>query len=186
MIFTETRLKDAYIVDIELKEDERGYFARTFCQEEFKASAIEFNIAQANISYNKKKGTLRGLHMRSKGYEEAKLVRCSRGAIYDVVVDMRPGSKTYLQWEGIELFSDSRRMLYVPKGLAHGFITLEDHTELTYLISEPYLPNTETGFHWNDPALQIAWPLVPEVISQRDQQYTFITSRQLEGQQQTI
>lgn len=175
MLFIETPLKGAFIVDVELKEDERGFFGRTYCHDEFKAAGLDFVFSQASLSYNKKKGTLRGLHMRSAGYEEAKLVRCSRGSIYDVIVDRRPGSATCRQWFGIELTAASYRMLYIPKGMAHGFYTLEDHTELTYLISDPYLPGTESGFHWNDPAFQIRWPGKPEVISLRDDSYPFLS-----------
>src|SRR5215217_18507 len=132
MIFTETKLKGAFIIDIKKLEDDRGFFARSYCKNEFEAHGLNTNVVQANVSYNKKKGTLRGLHMQLSPYGETKLVRCTRGSLYDVIVDLRPDSPTLKQWIGVELRADNYRMLYVPEGFAHSFITLEDDTEATY------------------------------------------------------
>jgi len=171
MLFTTTKLNGAYIIEIERKEDERGFFARTYCQREFEAQGIDFNIVQSNVSYNKKKATLRGLHAQLAPYKESKLVRCSSGSIYDVIVDMRKNSATYLQWYGEKLTKDNYKMMYIPEGFAHGFITLEDETEVVYQMSEYYTPGAEIGFRWNDIAFNIEWPLAPEVMSAKDQSY---------------
>ena len=169
MIFTETKLKGACIIDVKRLEDERGFFGRSFCQKEFEEFGLTNDIRQANVSYNKKKGTLRGMHMQLAPNEETKLVRCTRGAIYDVIIDMRPDSKTYKQWIGVELTADNYRMLFVPEGFAHGFITLEDNTDVTYNVTEFYTPGAERGIRWNDPAFNIQWPVEPVVISEKDQ-----------------
>ncbi|TKK65010.1 dTDP-4-dehydrorhamnose 3,5-epimerase [Ilyomonas limi] len=171
MLFTKTKLKGAYVIEIERKKDERGFFARTYCQREYEAQGIDFNIVQANVSYNKKKATLRGLHAQLAPYKESKLVRCSCGSIYDVIVDMRKNSSTYLQWHGEELTADNSKMMYIPEGFAHGFITLEDNTEVVYHMSEYYTPGAEIGFRWNDPAFNIQWPLMPVIMSAKDQSY---------------
>ncbi|RIJ34382.1 dTDP-4-dehydrorhamnose 3,5-epimerase [Pontibacter oryzae] len=169
MIFTETKLKGAFIIDVKRLEDERGFFGRSFCQNEFEAHGLSKDVRQTNVSYNKKKGTLRGMHMQLAPNEESKLVRCTRGAIYDVIIDMRPDSETYKQWIGVELTADNYRMLFVPEGFAHGFITLEDNTDVTYQVTEFYTPGAERGIRWNDPAFNIEWPIEPVVISEKDQ-----------------
>jgi len=171
MIFTKTVLNDAMIVDIERKEDDRGFFARSWCRREFEAHGLNPNLAQCNISFNPKKGTLRGMHLQVKPFEEAKLVRCTRGSLCDVIVDLRPDSPTYKKHLSAVLTSENRRMLYVPEGFAHGFLTLEDATEVSYQISEFYRPESQLGFRWDDPAFAIAWPAEVRLISDRDRSY---------------
>ena len=172
MIFTETKLKGAYIIEPERLEDERGFFARTFCQEEFAAHGLRTRFVQCSISFNKKKGTLRGMHYQVASHEEAKLVRCTMGAIYDVIIDLRPGSPTFTQWVAVELTAQNRKMLYVPEGLAHGFQTLEDDTEVFYQMSEFYYPESARGVRWDAPAFGIEWPLAEEpVLSEKDRRY---------------
>jgi dTDP-4-dehydrorhamnose 3,5-epimerase len=168
MIITSTRLADARVIDIEPKPDERGFFARSWCRRELAAHGIDVDIAQESISYNRLSGTLRGLHFQLPPHEEAKIVRCTRGAIFDVIVDLRPRSPTYRQWEGFHLNAENRRALYVPKGFAHGFQTLADDTELFYQISAFHAPGAATGLRYNDPAFAIVWPLPVSVISERD------------------
>jgi dTDP-4-dehydrorhamnose 3,5-epimerase len=171
VIFRETKLKGAYIIEVKSLDDERGFFARSFCQKEFERHGLNARIVQCNISYNKMKGTLRGMHYQIAPYEETKLVRCTKGAIYDVVIDLRPDSSTFTQWIAVELTAENRRMLYIPERLAHGFQTLEDNTEVFYQISEFYAPEYERGVRWNDPAFGIQWPETQRIISQRDQNY---------------
>jgi len=177
MIFKETSLKGAYIIETEPIEDGRGSFARSFCQKEFALHGINMNIVQCNISYNKKKGTLRGMHYQGSPYEEAKLVSCVGGSIYDVMIDLRPDSATYCQWIAVELtayclpLTACYRMLYIPKGFAHGFLTLEDNTEVFYQMSEFYAPGYGRGIRWNDPLFGIAWPGEVKVISDQDKSY---------------
>jgi dTDP-4-dehydrorhamnose 3,5-epimerase len=173
MNFTETKLKGAYIIDVKKLEDERGFFGRSYCQREFEKYGLNTHIVQANISYNKYKGTLRGLHMQVAPYEETKLVRCTRGAIYDVIVDMRKDSETFKQWIGVELTADNYRMLYVPEGFAHSFITLQDDTEVTYQVTQFYTAEAERGYRWDDPAFNIQWPIQPVIISERDKSHPF-------------
>ncbi len=168
MVFQETELKGAYIIDLERREDVRGYFARAFCQQEFETYGLAPVMVQTNVSCNKKRGTLRGMHYQAAPHEEAKLVRCTRGAIYDVIVDVRPHSETYRRWIGVELTPETGRMLYVPEGFAHGFITLEDNTEVTYQVSAFYAPGYERGLRYDDPAIGIEWPIQVEVISEKD------------------
>lgn len=168
MIFTETFLKGAFIIDIEHLEDDRGFFGRSFCRNEFEKHGLNPAIAQCNISYNKKKGTLRGLHMQVAPHAESKLIRCSRGSIFDVIVDLRRNSETYTKWFGVKLSAESYRMLYVPEGFAHGFITLEADTDVEYQITEFYFPAYSVGLLWNDPAFNIDWPIAPECISEKD------------------
>lgn len=168
MIFIETELKGAYIIDIERREDDRGFFARTWCQQEFEAHGLVARIVQANTSYNKLKGTLRGMHYQNAPYAETKLVRAVRGAIYDVIVDLRRDSPTYKRWIGVELTADNRRALFVPEGFAHGFQTLEDNTDVAYQVSAFYTPGAEGGARYNDPAFEIQWPLPISVISDKD------------------
>ena len=171
MIFTETALKGAFLIEPERLHDDRGFFARTWCQKEFQAHGINTNVAQCNISYNKKKGTLRGMHYQSAPCEEARLVRCTAGAAYDVIIDLRPDSITFRNWVSAELTAENRKMLYIPEGFAHGFITLTDNTEFFYQMSEFYMPDYARGVRWDDPAFNIKWPIDVEIISERDSQY---------------
>lgn len=168
MRFTETKLQGAFIIDIEPIEDERGFFARSFCRKEFIEHGLKPDLAQCNISFNKKQGTLRGMHYQKAPHAEAKVVRCTRGAIYDVIVDLRPDSPGFKQWVGVELSADNHRMLYVPEGFAHGFQTLQDNSEVLYQMSCDYVPDCAAGVRWNDPLLNIHWPGAPLVISRRD------------------
>lgn len=172
MKFTETKLKGAYIIEPELITDERGFFARSWCQKEFTERGLNPNLVQCNISFNLKKGTLRGMHYQAKPHEEAKLVRCTRGAIYDVIIDIRPDSPTFKQWVAVELTAENHKMLYIPEGMAHGFQTLVDNTEVFYQMSEFYDPELARGVCWDDPKFQIIWPEVDErVISDKDLSY---------------
>ena len=164
MIFQETSIIGAYIIDIKRIEDERGFFGRAFCQKEMKEYGLNEAVVQTNLSSNKKRGTLRGLHYQQAPHEESKLVRCTRGSLFDVLVDLRKDSPTYCHWFGIELTADSFKMLYVPEGCAHGFITLEDNTDIMYQVSQFYAPGAEKGLRWNDPAFNIVWPIDPVVI----------------------
>jgi dTDP-4-dehydrorhamnose 3,5-epimerase len=168
MIFTETKLKGAYIIEPEKFEDERGFFARTFCRREFESHGLNHNVVQCNISYSKTKGTLRGMHYQKATFEEAKLIRCTKGAIYDVIIDLRPTSSTYTQWITEELTEDNYRMLYVPEGFAHGFLTLSDDAEVFYQMSEFHMPEYAGGIRWNDPSFNISWPIDVAVISEKD------------------
>jgi dTDP-4-dehydrorhamnose 3,5-epimerase len=171
MKFHPTGLLGAFVVEVEYRRDDRGFFARTFCAEEFAAHGIELPVAQCNVSFNALQGTLRGLHYQLAPKAETKLVRCTRGAIYDVIVDLRPESKSYRQWFGAELASTNHRALFVPEGFAHGFQTLEDDAEVFYQMSEFYSPEHARGARWNDPALAIRWPLPVQSISDRDASY---------------
>ena len=171
MIFLETGLSGAYVIEPERIEDERGFFARSWCQREFEAQGLASHLAQCNISFNKVKGTLRGMHYQDVPFAETKLVRCTKGSLYDVIVDIRPDSATFLQWRGVELTAENRTMLYVPQGFAHGFQTLVDETEVFYQMSEFYAPEYGRGFRWNDPLLDISWPAEVTAISTRDQAY---------------
>ncbi len=168
MIFTETPLRGAYRVDLKRLEDERGFFARSWCQREFIELGLDPCVVQCNISFNKHKGTLRGMHFQVPPFAEAKLVRCTRGAIDDVIVDLRSDSPTYLEWISVELTADNRSALYIPKGFAHGFQTLADDSEIFYQMSEFYAPEAARGFRWNDPAFGISWNLPISVISEKD------------------
>lgn len=174
MIFEETKLKGAYVINIEPIEDERGFFARSFCQKEFEQLGLNPCVAQCNISFNKKKGTLRGMHYQAAPHEEAKLVSCVKGSIYDVIIDLRPGSITYCQWVSVELSAENHKMLYIPEGFAHGFQTLEDNTEVFYQMSEFYHPESARGVRWNDPAFGIEWPSAELIISEKDSTYSFL------------
>jgi len=171
MIFTPTIIEGAWIVDIEEHRDERGFFARAWCRREFEERGLDPRLAQCNISFNPHKGTLRGMHFQVKPHEETKLVRCTRGAIFDAIIDLRPGSPTFLKSLGVVLTAENRRMLYVPGSCAHGFLTLEDAAEVFYQISEFYEPGSQRGFRWNDPAFDIEWPADPKLISERDAGY---------------
>jgi len=169
--FTPTYLSGVYIIKPKLLADERGFFARTFCQKEFESYGLNPNLVQCNISFNKKKGTLRGMHYQTKQHEEAKVVRCTMGAIYDVIIDIRSDSPTFKQWLVVELTVQNRKMLYIPEGFAHGFQTLADNTEVFYQMSEFYTPDYACGIRWDDPAFGIQWPPDNRIISQKDQQY---------------
>ena len=171
MIFTETKLSGAYVIDIEKHEDERGFFARSWCEREFEAHGLNPRLVQCNISFNSRKGTMRGMHYQAKPYEEAKLIRCTMGSIYDVIVDFRPDSPGFKQFASVVLTPRNRRMLYVPEGFAHGFLTLEDDTEVFYQMSEFYAPESARGFRWNDPSFAIEWPSDIQVVSERDRNY---------------
>lgn len=171
MRFRETALKGAFIIELDKHEDERGFFARAWCQREFLAHGLNPRLVQCNVSFNRRRGTLRGMHYQVAPHEEAKLVRCTRGAIYDVIIDLRPDSPTFMQWLAVELTADNYRMLYIPEGFAHGFQTLQDHTEVFYQMSEFYAPECARGIRWNDPAFAISWPPAERLISERDQQY---------------
>ena len=168
MIFTETKLKGAFIIDIQRHEDPRGFFARGFCQREFEEHGLKPVIAQGNIAHNRLKGTIRGMHFQFPPAAETKLVRCTRGAIVDIIVDLRPESPTYLQHIAVELTADNYRALYVPERFAHGYQTLEDQTDTSYSVGEFYAPGTEGGLLYNDPRLGLEWPLPVSVISDKD------------------
>ena len=168
MIFKETALQGAYIIEMEAFEDERGYFARTFCSNEFAALGLNSNVAQCSISYNALRGTLRGMHYQVEPHAETKLVQCVRGSLYDVIVDLRLLSETYCCWFGVELNEDNRRLLYVPEGFAHGFQTLQDDTSVYYQITEFHFPQSARGVRWNDPVFGIEWPISEPIISEKD------------------
>ncbi len=168
MKFEKTKLEGAYIVDLNLLQDDRGFFSRIFCRKEFEQHGLIPDIMQGNMSWNKTKGTLRGMHYQHDPYQETKFIRCTRGAIYDVIIDLRKDSPTYKQHIGVELTADNRRALFVPKDFAHGFITLQDDTEVFYLVSQSYQPGSEGGIRWDDPQFQIQWPLSPSCISPKD------------------
>jgi dTDP-4-dehydrorhamnose 3,5-epimerase len=171
MIFSETKLKGAFIIELETRDDHRGFFARSFCQKEFAAHGIKADIAQANVSFNHKKGTLRGMHFQYPPAGETKLIRCTRGALLDVIIDLRPESPTFLQHIAVELSADNHRALFVPERFAHGFMTLEDKTEASYNVGEFYTPSKEGGLRYDDPALALPWPGPAEVISEKDSQW---------------
>lgn len=176
MIFHETELKGAYIIDLERREDERGFFARAFCQKEFEAKGLKPIVAQANMAMNKRKGTLRGMHFQFPPAAETKLVRCTRGAIFDVIVDLRPESPTYLKFISVELNEDNQRAIYVPERFAHGYQVLRDGTDTTYQVGEFYTPNAEGGLMYDDSRLGIKWPLPVTVISEKDQRFSSLQS----------
>jgi dTDP-4-dehydrorhamnose 3,5-epimerase len=171
MIFRETALKGAYIVEPERVEDERGFFARTWCRRELEDHGLNPKLAQCSISFNRRRGTLRGMHFQMEPHAEAKLVRCTSGAIFDVIVDLRAQSQTYKRWAGFELTETNRTMLYIPEGFAHGFLTLADNVEVFYQISVSYSAAHARGVRWNDPAFAIEWPGEVVVISERDRGY---------------
>lgn len=170
MLFHTTRLAGAVLIELEKREDERGFFARSFCEREFRSHGLDPTIVQCNVSYNKKRGTLRGMHFQVPPSAEVKVVRCTRGALYDVILDLRPRSRTFLQWVGIELTEENGKMLYIPKGVAHGFQTLLDDTAIFYQMSESYAPEQASGVRWDDPLFGIAWPEADRTISRKDRQ----------------
>jgi len=171
MRFLDTPLADARVIEIEPHADARGFFARIFCRDTLSAAGLPGEFMQASVSYNIRRGTLRGMHYQAPPHEEPKLVRCTRGAIFDVIIDLRPGSATHRRWFGIELSAENRRTLYVPPGFAHGFQTLADDTEIHYQMAAPYMPALARGVRWNDPAFGIAWPIAEPVLSERDATY---------------
>ena len=171
MLFTETKLSGAYVIELDPRVDERGFFARTFCEREFGEHGLPTRFPQCNLSHNKSSRTLRGLHFQASPFRESKLVRCVAGVIFDVIVDQRRDSPTQLQWVGVELSARSGRALFIPEGLAHGFITLENDTDVFYHMGEYYQPEAARGIRWNDPRLGIRWPAAPATISERDATY---------------
>lgn len=171
MTFQETRLPGVFEIGLAMNSDERGFFARSWCQKEFEEHGLNPKLVQCNVSFNERKGTMRGLHYQAAPHAEAKLVRCTMGAIYDVVVDLRPQSPAFKEWIGVTLSAENRQMLYIPEGCAHGFLTLEDNTEVFYQMSEFYHPESARGVRWDDPAFKIEWPAPVEVISERDRTY---------------
>ena len=175
MLFTETKLPGAWVIEPERIEDERGFFARTWCRREFAERGLSTELAQCSISFNAKKGTLRGMHYQLEPHAEVRLVRCTRGAIYDVIIDLRHDSSTFGQWFAVELTAKNRQMLYVPEGFAHGFQTLEDDTQIFYQMSQFYRPDSVRGVRWDDPAFGVQWPEPIRLISDRDRSYPDLT-----------
>jgi len=176
MIFKTTDLDGVFVIEPEIIEDERGFFARSWAPEDFEHHGLDARLAQCNISFNKLRGTVRGMHFQVSPHEETKLVRCTRGAMFDVAVDLRRGSPTRFVWTGIELSADNYRMLYIPAGFAHGYQTLQDETEVFYQISENYYPESARGLRWDDPCLGVRWPLPMTTMSQRDREFSLIES----------
>ena len=174
MKLTPTPLAGAYVVELERISDERGFFARSFCQDEFRRHGLKSAIAQCNVSWNSRRGTLRGLHYQAAPHEEAKVVRCTRGAIWDVIVDLRESSPTRWRWHALELNAENRLAFYVPEGFAHGFQTLADDSEVLYQMSEFYHPDLARGLRWDDPKLGIGWPLPDPILSPRDRAYALL------------
>lgn len=174
MIFKKTKIKGLYVIEPELRVDQRGFFARIFCKDELSELGIDFNIVQINVSFNKKKGTLRGMHFQKDPKAEGKIVQCLKGAVYDVVVDLRKDSKTYGQWVAEELTQDNKKILLVPKGFAQGFQTLADDCELQYFMSEFYSPEYQSGVRFDDPFFNITWPIKSPTISKQDKNWPFI------------
>ncbi|WJV68625.1 dTDP-4-dehydrorhamnose 3,5-epimerase [Pectobacteriaceae bacterium CE70] len=172
MRFSPTDISGALLIEIDAHQDERGLFARTFCQDMFKKQGIESNFTQCNVSLNYQKGTLRGMHCMRDPFGEAKLVRATQGRVYDVAIDLRPSSPTYLKWAAVELDAKRHNAFYIPEGCAHGFLTLEDNSELFYQMSKSYVPGKDYGVRWNDPTFNIIWPLHPLVINERDANYS--------------
>ena len=181
VIFTEARLQGAFIIDVERKEDERGFFARSWCRDEFISHGLDAQLLQCSISFNTKPGTLRGMHYQIAPHEENKLVRCTMGAIYDVILDLRPTSPTFKHWQAVELSAENRRMLYIPHGLAHGFQTLADNSEVFYQISETYHPEAARAVRWDDAAFGISWPVAQRIMSAQDRQHPNFESDSFES-----
>jgi dTDP-4-dehydrorhamnose 3,5-epimerase len=176
LIFTETKLAGAFVIDLERRSDDRGFFARTFCQQEFESHGLNARVEQCNVSFNKRKGTLRGMHYQAAPFAEAKLVRCTSGSIYDVIIDLRPASATFKQYLAVELSAENRRMLYIPEDFAHGFQTLQDDTEIFYQMAQRYSAEHARGVRWNDPAFGIEWPEGERIIIERDRNYADFVS----------
>jgi dTDP-4-dehydrorhamnose 3,5-epimerase len=175
MQFRSSRIPGAFVIDISPIRDERGFFATTWLPEEFRKHGIEPLLAQCNLAFNHKRGTLRGMHFQRSPHAQAKIVRATRGALLDVIVDLRHDSPTYRQWDGVELTADNHRMLYMPEGIAHGYLTLTDDVEAYYHASAPWAPQAESGVRWNDPAFGIRWPFEPVVISEKDAGWPLVT-----------
>lgn len=175
MKFNETSIRGVFLIDLDLMKDDRGFFARTYCRQKFSEFGLNPQLEQCNLSYNLKKGTLRGMHFQVSPHAEAKLVRCIRGSIYDVVIDLRPDSPTFEKWQGFELSDKFPQMLYIPEGCAHGFQTLEDNTEVFYQMSYFFVPEAARGIRWNDPHFKIEWPPDNRIISPKDQSYPLYT-----------
>ena len=175
MIFTETKLSGAFILELEKRGDHRGFFARTFCAKEFEEHGLRTSFVQANMSKSLEKHTLRGMHYQVDGAEEAKLIRCTKGRILDVIIDIRPDSQTYCEHIAVELTAENFKQLYVPEGFAHGFLTLEEDIEVTYLVSEFYAPGKEKGIRWNDPLFGIDWPIDSPILSEKDAKHSDFT-----------
>jgi len=182
MRFISTKLDGVHIVELDRLTDERGFFARVWCPHEFAEHGLNSRVAQSNIGYSERRGTLRGMHYQIAPHEEAKLVRCTRGAVYDVALDLRLDSGTYLEWFGVELTADNARMLYVPPGCAHGYLTLTDGTELFYQTSEFYEPSAARGVRYDDPAFAIEWPIEVLVVSEQDRGWPLVDSMEGKGQ----
>ncbi len=176
MIFVPAPLAGAFVVELERLEDDRGFFARSFCREEFEKHGLNPEIAQCNVSFNPRRGTLRGMHFQAEPHAEDKLVRCTQGVIWDAIVDLRTGSPSYAKWFGVELSASSRRALYIPKGFAHGFQTLSDDAEVLYMMAESFHPNCARGVRWNDPAFAIEWPIADPLISDRDRAFPLLSA----------
>ena len=174
MQFSPSRIPGAWVIDIAPIHDHRGFFATTWLPEEFSKRGIDPSLAQCNLAFNHKRGTLRGMHFQKAPHGQAKIVRATRGALLDVIIDLRPASSTYRQWDAIELTADSRRMLYIPEGIAHGYLTLTDDVEAYYHASTPWVPQSESGVRWNDPAFGITWPFEPVVISEKDRNWPLL------------
>lgn len=168
MKFTKSRIPGAWIIDVSEIHDDRGFFAMTWLPGEFTKRGLDPSLAQCNLAFNHKRGTLRGMHFQNAPHEQVKIIRCTRGALLDVIVDLRPDSPAYRQWEAVELTADNRRMFYMPKGIAHGYITLTDGAEAYYHTSIPWAPQAESGVRWNDPAFGIKWPFEPGIVSAKD------------------
>jgi dTDP-4-dehydrorhamnose 3,5-epimerase len=177
MIFREVVIDGAYLIEPKRIEDERGFFARIWCQDELQQMGLRTDLVQANVGFSSHRGTLRGLHLQQAPHAEVKIVRCTRGAIFDVIVDLRPNSRTYKRWFGTELNEENRKMLYVPEGCAQGYITLVDRTEMYYHTTERYAPELASGVRFDDPEFQIAWPLSPSMMSHQDKNWPDYTSR---------
>ena len=171
MFFTPTEIVGAFIIDVRRFDDHRGFFACTWSPDELESRGLVSQVAQVNLSYNRTKGTLRGMHLRYAPHAETKLVRCVRGAILDVIIDLRPDSPSYKHWMSVEITAENRRAFYVPEGIAHGFQTLVDDVEVMYQVSQRYMPSAEAGVRYNDPAFNIRWPLPPTEVSQKDMQW---------------
>ena len=171
MKYNSTDIDGLYYVDIDRLKDERGFFGRAFCRQEFEEIGLDSEVCQANISYNESAGTLRGMHYQKSPYQESKFIRCIRGSIYDVVIDLRKNSPTYCHSFGIELNDENRTALFVPEDFAHGFVTLTDDTEVIYMVSQSYVPNAEEGIRWDDPFFAIDWPINPSLVSSKDAQW---------------
>ncbi|QJR16513.1 dTDP-4-dehydrorhamnose 3,5-epimerase [Usitatibacter palustris] len=171
MKFATTLIPGLVVVDVERREDARGFFGRSFCAEEFARAGLDARVAQCSVSHNAKRGTLRGMHWQAEPHAEAKLVRCTAGAIFDVALDLRPDSPTFRKWVGFELTADNHRALYIPPGFGHGFQTLADNSEVYYQMSVPYVPEASRGARWNDPSFAIRWPVADPVVSERDAGY---------------